>query len=307
MNLRHIDLNQLVILKHLLEERHVTNTALQLSISQPTVSRSLNRLRKLFNDPLLVKTTLGFELTSKAESIKLELNAVLANLENLLDKQEFNPATCNKTVRLVGLSPQMESIAPALLKHLRTHAPNIVVEIDTIPQPPFTALHAGNCHFSITSHDPLVNDQNLHGITLTRSDFRLVMSSSHPLAEQTLELESLRSCQFGQISLQGEKVLSIEAGFHTQDDPSFHISTPIRLSNFSCAAGIAEATDIIFHLPTHYAQAICEHRNLVMREVPAPLSLETKEFKLYWHKRFHDDPLCIWMRSVIKELTNTID
>ncbi|WP_228012876.1 helix-turn-helix domain-containing protein, partial [Vibrio sp. OPT18] len=39
MNLSQVDLNLLVILKHLLEEKHVSNTALALDMSQPTVSR----------------------------------------------------------------------------------------------------------------------------------------------------------------------------------------------------------------------------------------------------------------------------
>ncbi|MEZ9268017.1 LysR family transcriptional regulator, partial [Vibrio splendidus] len=49
MNLAQVDLNLLVILKHLLEEKHVSNTALALDMSQPTVSRSLQKLRTVFN------------------------------------------------------------------------------------------------------------------------------------------------------------------------------------------------------------------------------------------------------------------
>ena len=55
MNLAQVDLNLLVILKHLLEEKHVSNTALALDMSQPTVSRSLQKLRTVFNDDLLVR------------------------------------------------------------------------------------------------------------------------------------------------------------------------------------------------------------------------------------------------------------
>ncbi|MGX9459722.1 LysR substrate-binding domain-containing protein [Shewanella sp. A14] len=302
MNLHQIDLNLLITLKHLLEEKHVSNTALQLSISQPTVSRSLNRLRKLFNDLLLVKTANGYELTPKAQSIKLELNTVLTGLEGLLKGKDFDPATSNKMVRLFGLSPQMEFIAPQLLKYVREHAPNLVVEIDTIPQPHFSALHAGDCHFALTCHIPHVIDQNLYCMPLLRRDFCLVMSSRHPLAQKPLKVDNLRHCQFGQISLQGDKQLSIGSGFQVEDDSTFRVSTPVRLTNFSCAAGIAEATDIIFHLPTRYAESICKQRDLVMREVPDSLTTQHKELKLYWHKRFHNDPMCIWIRTVLKNI-----
>lgn len=307
MNLRQIDLNLLIILKNLLEEKHVSNTALQLSISQPTVSRSLNRLRKLFNDPLLVKTANGYKLTSKAKFIKVELNSVLSNLENLLEGQEFNPQSSNKTLRLFGLAPQMELIAPLLLKYLRKHAPNLAVEIDTNPQPHFSTLHSGDNHFSFTSLPPQEIDQNLHGITLYQRDFSLLMSSNHPLAEQPFELDDLCQYQFGQVSLQGAKQLSSETMLRLEDHHNYQLSTPVRLTNFCGVAGIAEATDLIFHLPTRYAQSICKHRDLVVREVPEALRFyPPKELKLYWHPRFHNDPMCIWIRGVLKELTQDL-
>jgi DNA-binding transcriptional LysR family regulator len=56
MNLSQIDLNLLVMLQVLLEEQSVTRAAKRLRLSQPALSNSLNRLRTLFHDPLLVRT-----------------------------------------------------------------------------------------------------------------------------------------------------------------------------------------------------------------------------------------------------------
>jgi DNA-binding transcriptional LysR family regulator len=53
MNLNQLDLNLLIILKQLLNEKHISNTALTLGMSQPSISRSLSKLRSLFDDPLL--------------------------------------------------------------------------------------------------------------------------------------------------------------------------------------------------------------------------------------------------------------
>jgi len=52
--LRQFDLNALVVLKVLLDERHVTRTAEQLHLTQSAVSRTLARLREALADPLLV-------------------------------------------------------------------------------------------------------------------------------------------------------------------------------------------------------------------------------------------------------------
>ena len=65
MNLKHIDLNLLVYLDVLLRKQNVTRAAEELGISQPAMSNGLQRLRKLFGDPLLVRTGSGMSPTSK--------------------------------------------------------------------------------------------------------------------------------------------------------------------------------------------------------------------------------------------------
>src|SRR5690349_617668 len=54
VDFRKADLNLLVVLDALLEERSVTRAALRLGLSQPAASRALARLRALFSDALLV-------------------------------------------------------------------------------------------------------------------------------------------------------------------------------------------------------------------------------------------------------------
>jgi DNA-binding transcriptional LysR family regulator len=61
MNLHRIDLNLLVYLDTLLRERNVTQAAQQLNLSQPAMSNGLRRLRNLFDDPLLVRTSRGHD------------------------------------------------------------------------------------------------------------------------------------------------------------------------------------------------------------------------------------------------------
>ncbi|GAL25207.1 transcriptional regulator LysR family [Vibrio variabilis] len=67
MNLSQFDINSLTILKTLLDEKHVSNTALAMNISQSSVSRALQKMRLLFSDELLVRTHTGYELTPKSD------------------------------------------------------------------------------------------------------------------------------------------------------------------------------------------------------------------------------------------------
>ena len=51
-----------------LEEQHVSRAAERLAMSQPAVSRALARLRTMLGDPLLVRTSAGFVLSSRAQT-----------------------------------------------------------------------------------------------------------------------------------------------------------------------------------------------------------------------------------------------
>jgi len=69
-NLQKMDLNLLIALDVLLEERHVSRSANKLSLSQSATSRILARLRDMFDDPLLVRTSEGMVMTERANQLK---------------------------------------------------------------------------------------------------------------------------------------------------------------------------------------------------------------------------------------------
>ena len=125
MNLNQLDLNLLIILKQLLNEKHISNTALTLGMSQPSISRSLSKLRSLFDDQLLIRMAGGYELTPKAQSIQQDLNSILNMVETLVNKQTFDPITSTATIKLFGLPPQMHLFIKTIIKDVREQAPNI--------------------------------------------------------------------------------------------------------------------------------------------------------------------------------------
>ena len=67
VHLRQVDLNLLSTLYALLEERHVTRAATRCFLSQPAMSRSLERIRDTFGDELLIRTGRTYERTVRGE------------------------------------------------------------------------------------------------------------------------------------------------------------------------------------------------------------------------------------------------
>ena len=62
-NLGELDLNLLVVFKHLMQERSVSGAAKKLCVTPSTVSKALAKLRDWFDDPLLVRVRQGLQPT----------------------------------------------------------------------------------------------------------------------------------------------------------------------------------------------------------------------------------------------------
>src|ERR1700752_1466694 len=92
-HLRQADLNLLVVFTALAEERNVTRAASRLLLSQPAVSRASGRLRDMFDDDLLIRTSSGYEPTPKGQRLLHELESTLPRLDRLLSGTDFDPTT----------------------------------------------------------------------------------------------------------------------------------------------------------------------------------------------------------------------
>ena len=93
MDIASTDLNLLVVFDALLRTRSVSRAARTLGMSQPAASAALNRLRRMFGDPLFVRTARGIHPTPYAEAMAAPLEAVLDRIRSdLLQQPTFDPA-----------------------------------------------------------------------------------------------------------------------------------------------------------------------------------------------------------------------
>ena len=61
-----VDFRLLLAFEALIAERHVSRAAASVGLSQPAMSHALAKLRQQFHDPLLARTSTGFEPTPRA-------------------------------------------------------------------------------------------------------------------------------------------------------------------------------------------------------------------------------------------------
>jgi DNA-binding transcriptional LysR family regulator len=89
--LRQVDLNLLITFAAIAEEKTIPAAASRLLLSQPAVSRALQRARTMFQDDLLVRSPQGFELNLRGRKILQELEGLVPKMENLVTPSLFDP------------------------------------------------------------------------------------------------------------------------------------------------------------------------------------------------------------------------
>src|SRR2546430_1468006 len=135
MSLAGVDLNLLVALDALLAERSVTRAASRLGLSQPGMSNTLARLRKLFGDPLLVREGLTLVPTPRAESLRQPVQEALSLIQNALDNRPgFDPATDHATFTVSCSDYSLLMLIGPLVRQLAATAPGLTIQV--LPRAP---------------------------------------------------------------------------------------------------------------------------------------------------------------------------
>src|SRR3954453_18523733 len=92
-----LDLNLLVSLDALLQDRRVTRAAARMGLSQPALSASLARLRRHFDDELLTRVGNEYRLTPLAVQLRELVRMAFSGVERVFDAQpDFDPASSTR-------------------------------------------------------------------------------------------------------------------------------------------------------------------------------------------------------------------
>jgi DNA-binding transcriptional LysR family regulator len=134
-DMRGIDLNLLIVLDALLDERSVTRAAARLGYTQSTTSGMLARLRDLFDDPLFVRVQRGILPTPRAQSVAAPLKQLLADGRRLIAREAFDPATAVVTFAVSTNDYMQYALLVPFIKELQRHASKIRLAI----KPPIVA------------------------------------------------------------------------------------------------------------------------------------------------------------------------
>jgi DNA-binding transcriptional LysR family regulator len=291
VDFRRIDLNLLVALDVLLDERNVTRAATRLGLSQPAVSRALARLRRVFADALLVEGRGGYVLSARAETIRPRLRSVLADVGALLATSGFDPATAGGRIRLMTPDLFAATLAPPLLARLAAEAPG--VGLDVLPPEPalFEALENGAADAVVGLIDEApagVRRRSLH-----RDTYLALLRAGHPAAGAELTLERYLGLRHIVVSVTGVGPAPVDVALAAIGRER---RVSARVPSFLAAVEIIAGSDLVVTLPASLARRVAAGGRLVA--VAAPLDLGSFTISLAWHARHQDEPRHRWLRGM---------
>lgn len=298
MDIRTLDLTQLVYLDVLLKERHVTRAAQRLGISQPALSATLARLRSLFQDELLVRTPRGMALTPRAETIAQSLTGILMSIERLVAAAtDFDPASSRRTFTLIG-SDLIEWLAlPRLMARLAEVAPDMQVAYrPSNPKNLEPLMAAGEIDLAI-GFVPDISER-LMKATVFSDVFVCIARRDHPLIDGGVSLE-----QFSRVG--HVQVLPRDATMYSAPvDEALTAADIVRVvrlwqPSFLPIPYVVAATDLISTVPKRLADRFAGP--LGLQVVTPPIELPEITFSLYWHPRSHKDPAHVWLRGFVAD------
>jgi len=127
--LSRIDLNLVPLLDALLEECNVSRAAARVQISQPAASKALARLRRHFDDELLVRSGKGYVLTPLGQQLApLAASAARANRSVVRSSAAFDEGASERTFTIAASEYGQLVIGPAIVEEVHRHAPRSGVQ-----------------------------------------------------------------------------------------------------------------------------------------------------------------------------------
>lgn len=292
-NMMHLDMKTMTALLYLLEERNVGRVADKLHLSQPAMSRMLNRLRAAFDDPLFVRTNKGMIPTSKALALEMPLRQILEQMNGLSNEREFNPQKSERVFRLQTSHYQAQAYMPTIAERFYQVAPNASLETSLVTET--SLLRSENQTVDAVLCSEYVQlPSRFERCLLGQEKFGCIMSKHHPLAAQEqISLDEFLSYSHVLVTLGGStQVYSESALGERARERSYTLRTPYFMSALEAVG----KTELLFSTSQLLALRFQKQFGLLIK--PLPYDFPPVNYYLSWPSEQSHDPGGIWLRNL---------
>lgn len=303
------DLNLLIVLNALLEERHVTRAGERLALSQPATSSALKRLRRMFDDPLLTKQGNEMVLSPRAHELRVTVGEALSVLRAALrTSMPFHAATTAFTARIDTTDYSLLRLFPRLQNLLGQAAPQITLKVEQhAGQETLSRLRTDQLDIAIGQFFASL-PAGIRREHLFHDDYVCVMRADHPVLEYAPEIGGVlpleQMLRYPHLRVPSSGTVS---GVVNDALARIHLERRVacEIPNVLAAPYILARSDLIAFLPEPLVQYFARRLPLAYRR--PDIELDGVWTELIWHTRSEAEPAQQWLRSKLVEIAQEPD
>ena len=296
MDIDSIDLNLLATFDAIERERSITLAANRIGVTQPAMSNALARLRRIFNDPLFVRTGRKMQPTPFAQRLAepIRQSCALINYALRMDKG-FEPSKSTQTFIFYMTDIGEVVNLPVILNHMQRVAPHITIKVASILQQDLQkAMAEGEVNIALGPFPGLKAEffeQRLYS-----DSFVCIARAGHPKVRNTLTYKQFCEIPHVVVESAGHEAAFERIIRRQKVDRRIAVTVP----HFMALPVIIGDSDLIATIPLRAAESFSYLAKIKLFKVP--IELPSYDIKQHWHERFHRDPANQWMRNTLAEL-----
>lgn len=298
MDLSKVDLNLMVALDAVLAERNVTRAAQRTGMTQPGMSNALARLRKLFDDPLLVRDGRELTLTAHAEALVEPVTAALTLIRRALeDRPRFDPIRDVRSFSISGSDYNTLVLIGPLIRRLAREAPGVVVH--AVPRSPDARelLQRDEVDMVLEPVE-LMSGAAFPKAVLLRDEWLCAVAADNTEVGDTMTMETFLRLPHVVYSIGPRRTLSLPDQYLTE--LGIERTVECTLESFLLAPFLLPGTSLTALIPARAAAMLDGTSNI--RLLRPPIALPPVTVALWWHPRHRLDPGHGWLRSRLREV-----
>lgn len=292
-----LDLNLLRVLVAIHESHSVTGAARRLKLSQPATSAALSRLRESLNDPLFVRQAHGMEPTPRASALVGKAKEVLESIDaGILREEVFDPGTFDGEL-VFCLSAIGEIVfLPKLVRYIRERVTKARVRcVSLAPDQLEEALRSGEVDLAL-GYFPDLKKAEFFQRRLFSHDLVCMVRSNHRIKGPRMTLDEFVSTDQAFVKDGNRTQEMFEENLARR---GIERNIVLYTSHYLSIPLIIAESDLLVVLPRTVANVFAGSTNV--RIVQPPVEIPNYDLRVYWHRRFANDPKAKWLREMAVE------
>lgn len=293
------DLNLLTALRVLLEERNVTHAAKRLHVSQPAMSKTLQKLREELNDPLFTRSSHGLIPTPRAKQLEQRLPELLDQISNLVHPKEFAPASYHGRFNIAGPGVILEQLIPDLSLTMQEQAPGTSLTISEVTTDFTEQLGSGQLDFVIHINRSMSED--LIKTSVGFGEVVCAMRADHPLAQkEQITLEDYLSYPHVRLYIAQITHANIGVVDEILNQSGRQRNIVLETSSLSAALNVIRQSDCMMVVADNPIEL--QDPAFTCKAMPIELGYPTLETVIIQHRRSLNSQPHLWLRGVMADL-----